>query len=37
VRPSQVLPDGLFSNKNPKLGQFWMAMEFKKLVYSLDI
>jgi hypothetical protein len=27
------LPDGLFSNKNPRLGKFWRVLEWKMLVF----
>jgi hypothetical protein len=31
------LPDGIFSNKNPNLGKFWRAFEWKMIVYYVPI
>jgi hypothetical protein len=31
------LPDGLFQTKNPNLGKFWRALEWKMLVYFMVI
>jgi hypothetical protein len=31
------LPDGLFSNQNPNLGKFWMALDWKMFQYFMAI
>jgi hypothetical protein len=31
------VPNGTFSNKNPNLGIFWRALEYKMLVYFMAI
>jgi hypothetical protein len=31
------LPDGLFQTKNPNLGKFWRALDWKMLIYFMPI
>jgi hypothetical protein len=31
------LPDGIFSTKNHNLGKFWMAFEWKMLIFFMAI
>jgi hypothetical protein len=35
--PIPGLPDGLFSNQNPNLGKFWMALDWKVFQYFMAI
>jgi hypothetical protein len=37
LRPGAGLPDGMFSNENPKLGKFWRVLQWKILAYFMSL